>query len=94
MALYILMYSFLYMCVCVYTYTHIQTYVGISQVAQTTKNMPTIWETQVQFLAQEEPLKKGMGTHSSILAWRILWTEDTGRLQSMKSQNSWTQLSA
>ena len=43
-------------------------------------------ETQVQSLGQEDPLEKGMATHSSILAWRIPWTEDLGRLQSMGSQ--------
>ena len=40
-------------------------------------------ETQVQFLGQEDPLEKGMATHSSILAWRIPWTEEPGRLQTM-----------
>ena len=43
-------------------------------------------ETQVQFLGREDPLEKGMATHSSILAWRIPWTEDPGRLQSLCSQ--------
>ena len=76
----------------IYIYTH--TYVGVSQVAQTAKNLPAMWEAQVQFLGQEDPREKGMATHSSILAWRILWTEDPGRLQSMESQKSWTQLSA
>jgi len=75
-----------------YIYTH--TYVGGSQVAQTAKNLPAMWEAPVQFLGQEDPLEKGMATHSSILAWRILWTEDPGRLQSMESQKSWAQLSA
>ena len=45
-------------------------------------------ETQVRFLGQEEPLEKEMATHSSILAWRILWTEEPGGLQSMGSQES------
>ena len=76
----------------IYIYTH--TYVGVSQVAQTAKNLTAMWEAQVQFLGQEDPREKGMATHSSILAWRILWTEDPGRLQSMESQKSWTQLSA
>ena len=49
------------------------------------KNLPAMWETQVQFLGQEDPLEKGMATHSSILAWRIPWTEEPGRLQSMGS---------
>ena len=45
-------------------------------------------ETQVQFLDQEDPLEKEMATHSSTLAWRILWTEEPGGLQSMGSQES------
>jgi len=55
-------------------------------VAQTVKNMPVIQETQVQFLGQEDPLEKGMVTHSSIVAWRIPWTEEPGGLQSMGLQ--------
>ena len=47
-------------------------------------------ETWVQSLGQEDPLEKGMATCSSILAWRIPWTEEPGRLQSMGSQKSWT----
>ena len=43
-------------------------------------------ESQVQSLGQEDPLKEGMATHSSILAWRIPWTEEPGGLQSMESQ--------
>ena len=51
---------------------------GASLVTQTVKNLPTIRETQVQFLDQEDPLEKGMATHSSILAWRIPWTKEYG----------------
>ena len=47
------------------------------------KNLPAMQETQVQSLGQEDPLKKGMATHSSILAWRIPWTEEPGGLQSV-----------
>ena len=47
-----------------------------SLVAQTLKNLPAMQETQVQFLGQEDPLEKGMATHSSIFAWRIPWTEE------------------
>ena len=47
------------------------------------KNLPAVQETQVQSLGQEDPLEKGMATHSSILAWRIPWTEEPDRLQSM-----------
>ena len=50
------------------------------------KNLPATQETQVQSLAQEDPLEEGMATHSSILAWRIPWAEEPGRLQSMGSQ--------
>ena len=45
-----------------------------------------MWETWVQSLGQEDPLEKAMATHSSIVAWRIPWTEETGGLQSMGSQ--------
>ena len=55
-------------------------------VAQTVKNLPAMQETRVQSLGGEEPLEKGMATHSSILAWRIPWTEEPGGLQSMGSQ--------
>ena len=48
--------------------------------------LPAMQETWVQFLGQEDPLGKGMATHSSILAWRIPWTEEPGGLQSMGSQ--------
>ena len=53
---------------------------GASLVAQTVKNLPIMQETQVQSLGWEDPLEKGMTTHSSILAWRIPWTEEPGRL--------------
>ena len=45
-----------------------------------------MWETGVQSLGWKDPLEKGMATHSSILAWRTVWTEETGELQSMGSQ--------
>ena len=51
---------------------------------QTVKRLPAMQETQVRFLGQEDPLEEeGMATHSSILAWRIPWMEEPGRLQSM-----------
>ena len=50
------------------------------------KNLPAMQETPVQALAQEDLLEKGMATHSSILAWRIPWTEEPGGLQSMGLQ--------
>ena len=49
-------------------------------VAQLVKNLPVMQETWIQYLDQEDPLEKGMATHSSILAWRILWTEESGGL--------------
>ena len=52
-----------------------------SFVAQLVKNPPAMQETLVQFLGQEDPLEKGMATHSSILAWRIPWTIESMRLQ-------------
>ena len=56
-----------------------------SLVAQTIKRLPTMSEIRVQSLGQEDPLEKEMATHSSILAWKIPWTEEPGRLQSMGS---------
>ena len=55
-------------------------------MAQMVKNMPAMWETQVRFLSWEDPLELRMATYSSILAWRIPWTEKPGGLQSMKLQ--------
>ena len=49
------------------------------------KNLPAMQETQVQSLGRDDPLEKGMATYSSILAWRILWIEESGGLQSMGS---------
>ena len=58
----------------------------LSLVAQMIKNLPAVQETQVQSLGGEDPLGKGMTTHSSILAWKIPWTEDPGGLQSIRWQ--------
>ena len=55
-------------------------------VAQMVNNLPSVWETWFQSLGWKDPLEKGMATHSSILAWRIPWTEEPGRLQLMGSQ--------
>ena len=52
------------------------------------KNLPAMWETWVRSMNQEDPLEKGMATHSSILAWKILGTVEPGGLQSMGSQES------
>ena len=56
---------------------------GTSPVAQLVKNLPAMWETSVQSLGWEDPLEKGMATLPIILAWKIPWTEEPGRLQSM-----------
>ena len=55
----------------------------LNSMAQTVKNPPAMQETQVPSLSQEDPLEKGMATDSSVLAWRISWTEEPGELQSM-----------
>ena len=55
-------------------------------MAQMVKNLPTIQDTQILSLGHEDPLEKGMATRSSILAWRIPWTEELGGLQSMGLQ--------
>ena len=56
------------------------------QVTQMVKNPPAMQETQVQSLDWEDPLEKAIATHSSILAWRLLWTEEPGGLQSVGLQ--------
>ena len=61
-------------------------------MTQTVKDPPAVQETRAQSLGREDALGKGMATHSSILAWRIPWTEEPGGPQSMGSQ-SWTRLS-
>ena len=55
-------------------------------MAQTVKYLPAVQDTQVQSLGRENPLEKEMATHTSILAWRITWTEEAGRLRSTGSQ--------
>ena len=62
-------------------------------MAQTVKNLPAMSEMWVRSPGWEDPLEKEMATHSSILVWRILWTEEPGRLQSMGSQRVGTRLS-
>ena len=59
-----------------------------SLIAQLVKNLPAVQESWVRFLGREDPLEKEMATHSSVFAWRIPWTEEPGRLQSMGSQES------
>ena len=58
----------------------------LPKVAQTVKRLPAMQKTRVQSLGWEEPLEKEMAAHSSTLAWKIPWTEEPGRLQSMGSQ--------
>ena len=60
-------------------------YSRASLVAQTVKHLPAMRETRVRFLGREDPLEKEMATPSSTLAWKIPWTEEPGRLQSMGS---------
>ena len=60
----------------------------MGSVAQLLKNLPAVQETRVQSLGWEDPLEKEMATHSSILAWKILWTEEPGSPPSMGLQRS------
>ena len=62
------------------------TFPRASLVAQLVKNLPAMQETLVRFLGREDPLEKEMATHSGILAWRIPWTEEPGRLNLMVSK--------
>ena len=68
--------------------TYYYTFIWAFLVAQLVKNLPAMPETQVQSLGWEDLLEKEMATHYSILAWKIQWTEEPGRLQSMGSQES------
>ena len=65
---------------------HLFSVPGASLVAQSVKNLPAVQETQVRSLDREDTLEKERATHSSILAWKIPWTEEPGGLQSMGSQ--------
>ena len=67
---------------CIYIYIYIRTFL----VAQSVKNLPAVQETRVQSLGWEDPLEKEMANHFSIIAWKIPWTEEPSRLQSMESQ--------
>ena len=71
---------------CTYEKSAFDYFPRTSLVAQTVKHLPTMRETQVPSLAREDPLEKEMATHSSILAWRIPWTEVPDGLYSMRSQ--------
>ena len=74
------------MCVCVSTRACMCVCVQTHIVTQTVKILPAVRETWAQSLGQEDSLEKGMVTHSSILVWKIPWTEESGRPQSMGSQ--------
>ena len=67
-------------------YIHIYTYIWASFVVQLVENLPAMRETWVRFLGWEDPMEESMATHSSILAWRIPWTEDPGGLRYMGLQ--------
>jgi len=95
--IYTCVYTYIYTCMCVdiiyiYTHTYIHIYIYIHMDflgGQWVKNLPATQETQetqIRSLGPEVPLKEGMATHSSILAWRIPWTEELSRLQSKGSQ--------
>ena len=71
-----------------FQFPQLQMETGASLVAQTIKNLPEVQETQVRSLSWADLLEKSMSTHSSILAWRIPWTEERGMLQSMAFQRS------
>ena len=62
------------------------TVLGTSLVAQSVKNLPTVQETQIQSPGWEDPLEKEIADHSSILAWKIPWTVEPSRLQSLESR--------
>ena len=65
----------------------IKFYSLLTLVAQMVKRLPAMWETRVRFLGREDPLEKEMAIHSTTLAWKIPWTEEPDRLQSMGSQS-------
>ena len=62
-------------------------------MAQMVKNLPAMWETWVRSLGWEDPLEKEMATHSSVLAWRIPWKEESGRPRGCKESDTTEQLS-
>ena len=73
------------LCMCIITScdkysTKLPMSIVASLMTQLVKNLPAMWETWVRYLGWEDPLKKEMGTHSSILPWRIPWTEEPGEL--------------
>ena len=69
-----------------------QVYIHMGFTRNLVKNLPAVQETWVQFLDWEDPLEKEMATHSTVLAWENLWTEEPGRLYSPRGRKSQTQL--
>ena len=86
MSIYLSICVSMYVFIHTYTHTHTHTHIWVFQVTQMIKNILSLPENHVWSLGQEDPLENGMVTHSSILACRISWTEEPGRLQSMGSQ--------
>ena len=72
---------------CYFIWRHAFSAVGTSLVAETGKHLSTMQETRVQSLVWEDPLEKEMAIHSRTIAWKIPWTEEPGRIQSMGSQS-------
>ena len=75
-----------YLIIYLFIFGHTGTLAGSSLVAQMVKHLPAMWETRIRFLGREDPLEKEMAIHSSTFAWKIPWTEEPDRLQSMGSQ--------
>ena len=84
----------IYLYINVFIFYIVYKYLYISLVAQMVKNLPAVQETWVRSLGQEDLLENGMVTHSNILAWRIPWTEEPGRLWSWGCNESQMQLSS
>ena len=74
------------MCLRIVKFSPLSLFLRASLIAQLLKNLPAMQETWVRSLGWEDPQEKGMATHSSILAWKIPWTEEPGGLQSMGSR--------
>ena len=84
--IYIYVHYTVYIYIYIYIHTHTIQYIWASLVAQIAKNLPAVWKTWVQSLSQEDPLEKEMTTYFNILLWEIPWTEEPGRLLSMRLQ--------
>ena len=71
-----------------YPFLEVKSIIKTALVAREVKRLPIMWETGVRSLGGEGPLEKEMATHSNILIWKIPWSEEPGRLQSMESQRA------